>query len=896
MKKLSKKLSLCYKTVSKGGMLEYLNDESIKDPIIQLLNKKEEVEIILKSHKENKFRFLYFNWKTIHDKLYSEESIDLDDDNYNISYTLSDLFYIDLIIMSYEETKEFNYSLKFINNINNIQKNIIEEDKYAKLAYAKIIIDLINFIIKTNDVDDLDQEILEEIKISNEKIIENSLNEIRKSFIGIDNYFSGEEIFKIDEIYSFIIDELIINNKFDNEINISNILEQLDLKNIILTNTMLEKLKGTLVSENIAKHKISESKDYLSKSKINFFYILYEYILKSPFYIYKFDFFEELKKDIISFLKTNPKVIINSLNDNSDKNKIIFVINTYTGSDYFYGKYINESEFIELYNKELFFELDYNYGSKYIKDKTKNFKNKLDKIKPEEIINFKVKEKFIKYKKEIEILINYLNQRFLFYNNLIINVETKTDDAKKIILLLTLFKNKTNKEKEKLKSFSLINAFENDIYNCKGFLYFINYINKKFNKPTLYESDDDSNNPSSTSSISLLNETKFYQCKFYKFNRIQKILNEKNKYSILAFEKKIAQYKSPIETILEMNNCYLSYVLDSNIDYNIHIYNNNFEKIDFVLPRHEKAEENSNVSDKDIIIPSYKGVYLLQFNEEQSKITNIINLIPEPSNIFLVMNKKSMILCNKNKNYIKIFISLTQEKAPKRANIFSGIKIGKNNAIFLSKSDIINEPNELLFYDDSKENITKIELEDNYYFFLSRNNLEIMPNEKGIKIYLLCGCKNNKNENGIFILNLLSSKEMFLPTNNFEAYCFCPIFILKKTKEGVNKNYYTNYFFAGGLDTKKNRGKINLYKLISEDENNLKGIEFTQEIIFENDEFNDSLKIINYITQSKKTGKIIISCLDGSVYLLSEPNISIYLIDDEETRQRLLNKPKLFQF
>ena len=255
-----------------------------------------------------------------------------------------------------------------------------------------------------------------------------------------------------------------------------------------------------------------------------------------------------------------------------------------------------------------------------------------------------------------------------------------------------------------------------------------------------------------------------------------------------------------------------------------------------------------------------------------------------------------MILCNKNKNYIKILISLTQEKAPKRANIFSGIKIGKNNAIFLSKSDIINEPNELLFYDDSKENITKIELEDNYNFFLSRNNLELMPNEKGIKIYLLCGCKNNKKENGIFILNLLSSKEMFLPTNNFEAYCFCPIFILKKTKEGVNKNYYTNYFLAGGLDTKKNRGKINLYKLISEDENNLKGIEFTQEIIFENDDFNDSVKLINCITQSKKTGKIIISCLDGSVYLLSEPNISIYLIDDEETRQRLLNKPKLFQF
>ena len=205
MEKFPKKLSLCYKTVSKGGILENLNDEPFKDPITQLLNKKEEVEIILKSHKENLFRFLYFNWRTIHDKLYSEDyTIDLDDDKYYISYDLSDLFYIDLIIMNYEETKEFNYSLKFIQNINNIQKSIGGENKYKKLIYAKIIIDLINYIIKTGDVDEVEQEILDDLKISNENIIEKSLNEIKNSFKGIDNYFSEEEIFKIDEIYSFL--------------------------------------------------------------------------------------------------------------------------------------------------------------------------------------------------------------------------------------------------------------------------------------------------------------------------------------------------------------------------------------------------------------------------------------------------------------------------------------------------------------------------------------------------------------------------------------------------------------------------------------------------------------------------------------------------------------------
>ena len=307
MKKLSKKLSLCYKTVLKGGILDTLNNDSFKDPINQLLNKKEEVEIILKSRKVNLFKFLNFNWKNIHDKLYKEDYvIDLDDDKYNTSFTLSDLFYIDLIIMNYEETREFYYSLKLIEKLNEKQKRFKENDTYRKLIYAKIIIDLINHIY---DVDDLDQETLNDIKASNEEIMKNSLNSIKINFQGIDNYFSDEKKYKIDEIYSFILESLIKNNKiFESYDNISSILDQLDFKNIDLTNTMLENLKETLDSDIKKYGNFSESKDYGENKKINFYFVLYEYIFKNSFYIYQFNFSKSLRENIIRLLKKEKKI------------------------------------------------------------------------------------------------------------------------------------------------------------------------------------------------------------------------------------------------------------------------------------------------------------------------------------------------------------------------------------------------------------------------------------------------------------------------------------------------------------------------------------------------------------------------------------------------------------
>ena len=98
MEYIPEKLLLCYKTSLKGGMVDNLSDETIIGPINQLINKKNEIDIIVNRKKNNLFKFLYFNWKIIDDILYEEDYvIDLNNKK-NILKQLSDFFYLDLII------------------------------------------------------------------------------------------------------------------------------------------------------------------------------------------------------------------------------------------------------------------------------------------------------------------------------------------------------------------------------------------------------------------------------------------------------------------------------------------------------------------------------------------------------------------------------------------------------------------------------------------------------------------------------------------------------------------------------------------------------------------------------------------------------------------------------
>ena len=72
----------------------------------------------------------------------------------------------------------------------------------------------------------------------------------------------------------------------------------------------------------------------------------------------------------------------------------------------------------------------------------------------------------------------------------------------------------------------------------------------------------------------------------------------------------------------------------------------------------------------------------------------------------------------------------------------------------------------------------------------------------------------------------------------------------------------------------KHIGMIKLY-YINNDYNELKYLQDI-EIIEEDEIINSFAMPINNIIQTKETGKLIITCLDGYIFLFSKPNLDYY--------------------
>ena len=214
-------------------------------------------------------------------------------------------------------------------------------------------------------------------------------------------------------------------------------------------------------------------------------------------------------------------------------------------------------------------------------------------------------------------------------------------------------------------------------------------------------------------------------------------------------------------------------------------------------------------------------------------------------------------------------------------------------------------------------------------------------NDKINKIFLAANKKYYEGQkNGILMIiskfegsNKINIK--FEDTGNFEVYCFCPIFKIDKDKnknesilsEEIHKieGIKTNYFFVGGFDQDSRQGLIKLYKANFNENPEETTIEFIQDIKIEEEIeniYSDELKAnkmeenkgssyeksnseriaqdkqningvisimkknnyfisfngpITSIIQSSTTGNILVTCLDGKIYLLTPPNIDYYL-------------------
>ena len=195
--------------------------------------------------------------------------------------------------------------------------------------------------------------------------------------------------------------------------------------------------------------------------------------------------------------------------------------------------------------------------------------------------------------------------------------------------------------------------------------------------------------------------------------------------------------------------------------------------------------------------------------------------------------------------------------------------------------------------------MTIIKKIEGYSFRISSNGLSLMPREEtqsNNKI-LLCACKKylSNQKNGILLVNAQVEdnkdiKKPFYDTGSFEVYCFCPILrIVTKGKICIFKEnidlYDTDYFLVGGFDSCRNKGIIKLYKLVRNDKIEDTSVEFIQNIDFgKNKKFKGFKKPISCMKQSKKNGKILVTCWDGNVYLFSCPKIEQFLDYDEQMK------------
>ena len=296
------------------------------DQIISLIDNIEEVEEIYKKYPYESKQLFYLSRKKIHSLFYDNDYVfEFNKNDLKIVFqdkiNLTELFFFQLLISDESEIINYTYDIDYIQEINNNLFKEQNENSLQNFVGAKIIVDLINNYLAQ---DEKKNQELEEIKEKNKEIIkvilkENEiLNELGYSF---------EDIIEmpLDEIYSDIIVLLIKNNHLSNFDYSTKIIEELNLDSIFITEVMLDKISQALDEKNeyLKDYVINENED-LVEEKINFYYILFIYILKNIAYIFNIPF---LLNNYLNIIKWRD-IDLDEIDDNL-KEKIIFLLDCF---------------------------------------------------------------------------------------------------------------------------------------------------------------------------------------------------------------------------------------------------------------------------------------------------------------------------------------------------------------------------------------------------------------------------------------------------------------------------------------------------------------------------------------------------------------------------------------
>ena len=480
------KLSLCNnESLVKRIEINY------NDPIFKLLVDIKDIYYIIKYNKSDIIQFLYLSRKSVHKILYENDEI-LEINSPILRNKLSNYFFLSLLIKFNTEIVDYEYSIALINDLNNRLKSETNIN-FKSIIISKLILELIDNYKLSNENDE-NINIINDIISFNRNILFKT--NVEKIFKKIELYYDEKNFLnhKIDKIYIDIINNLIKTNKFKNSNYCYNIINQLDLENINITETMFNELNKLLNDNNINKiYLISNEKDFVEE-KIHFYYILFKYILKNPFYIYHIPFLLNMRKNILKLIKENKLSFVN-FQKNENKLKIEKIIEFITDSKYYFSYFEKNNKENEIINSSYStLSLDKSNKNRSIigKDKTFNKINRItnlnnienlnkSKLCYNEIFNIEKFSETAYYKKNInEFLINdYLVQSkyeiIKFIKTIYLNKnndENKKENNKSKIRTVEFMKNIVNNQ----NNYYLSGGINSQLYYYDSFLNPINEI------------------------------------------------------------------------------------------------------------------------------------------------------------------------------------------------------------------------------------------------------------------------------------------------------------------------------------------------------------------------------------------------------------------------------------
>ena len=351
------KLDLSYNgLMNQNEIYEILNDENIiknndlikserkiLNPFLYLFENYDNIRELLKTTYINIFEFIYLNKYKIHKILYVADSNIFVD--FSLVKEFSDYYYLYLLIKEQPEMINYKYDFQLIKGANGM---LISAESWIQKIICAIM--LLTFIYNYEDGMDVESKYEKDISnLKNEcsKVINENKKYLEKYKINLDIDNIVDNDVSIIDIYCDIFITLINNKKLDASDETLNLLKEMKIKELRLNKQLFNVLKEVLDEKNLSNYEITDYEDFFDGKKIIFYFILFEYILKSSDYIFHIPFLLKTRNKIIEIIKGNHHLLISDLKKNkndSSIDRLQRVLEYFIETDYYLQKKIKNQK------------------------------------------------------------------------------------------------------------------------------------------------------------------------------------------------------------------------------------------------------------------------------------------------------------------------------------------------------------------------------------------------------------------------------------------------------------------------------------------------------------------------------------------------------------------------